>query len=51
MMRLGRFDSREANIRANKAAVQAAEDQGFIVLDTKTQHYSATDTGREAMKR
>lgn len=51
MMRLGRYDSREANIRANKAAVRSAEDQGFIVLNTETQHYAATDAGREAMVR
>lgn len=51
IMRLGRYDSREANIRANKAAVQVAEEKGFIVLNPETQHYAATEAGREAVKR
>lgn len=51
ILRLGRFGSGAPNIRANRAAVEAAEEQGLIAFDPETNRYSATDAGRAHVDR
>lgn len=49
ILRLGRYDSRSPNVRAQTAAVNIAVERGWIVLDTTDNHYKSTTTGDAAV--
>lgn len=49
ILRLGRYDSRSPNVRAQTAAVNTAVERGWIVLDPTDRLYKSTTAGDAAV--